>query len=118
MSLRSQLPPKDRAARSRLVQLLAAGKPLAQASLVVMARVCGKKGCRCAQGQKHLSLYLSTRLGRARKMLYVPPELQQEARAMVANMRQTQALLEEMSQASLERLADKKARRSADRSRS
>jgi len=51
-------------------------------------------------------------------MLYVPPELQQEARAMVANMRQTQALLEEMSQASLERLADKKARRSADRSRS
>jgi len=118
MSLRSQLPARDRAARSRLVQLLAAGKPLAQASLVVMARVCGKKGCRCAQGDKHLSLYLSTRVGRARRMLYVPPELEEEARALVANMRQTQALLEEMSQAALERLADKKAKRRATTSRS
>ena len=50
MPSKSQLPPKDRAARSRLVQLLGAAQPIARASLVTMARVCGKKGCKCAHG--------------------------------------------------------------------
>jgi len=110
MCPRSLLPARDRAARSRLVQLLAAGRPLARASLVTMARVCGKKNCRCALGRKHVSLYLSTRVGRARKMLYVPPELEALARELVENARSAEALVEEMSQASLENLAEKKTR--------
>jgi hypothetical protein len=116
MSRRSQLPPEDRAARSRLIQLLADGKPLARASLVNMARACGKKACRCAQGEKHVSLYLSTRLGKARKMIYVPPELEDEARALVENIREAEGLIEAMSQAALERFAQLKARRKGSRS--
>jgi hypothetical protein len=111
MSPRSQLPARDRAARSRLLKLLGAGQPLARASLVTMARVCGKKGCHCALGQKHVSLYLSTRLGKARKMLYVPPELEPLARGLVENARAAEDLLEEMSQASLEGFVAKKAKR-------
>jgi len=111
MPTRSQLPARDRAARSRLLKLLGAGQPLARASLVTMARVCGKKGCHCDLGQKHVSLYLSTRLGKARKMLYVPPPLEPLARSLVENARAAEDLLEEMSQASLEGFVAKKAKR-------
>ena len=103
MTRRAQLPPKDRAARSRLVKLLAASQPLARASLVTMARACGKKNCKCARGDKHVSLYLAARVGRARKMLYVPPELEDQARRLVKNSQTVEGLLDEMSQAELER---------------
>ena len=110
MPPRAQLPPKDRAARSRLIKLLAAAKPLARASLVTMARVCGKKNCKCAQGEKHVSLYLAARLGKARKMLYVPPELEAQARRLVENSQAVEGLLDEMSQAELERFVALKAK--------
>lgn len=109
MPRRAEIPAKDRAARSRLIKLLAASEPLARASLVTMARVCGKKGCKCAQGQKHVSLYLAARVGKARKMLYVPPELEALARRLVANSQSAEELLEAMSQAELERFLALKA---------
>ena len=109
MPQRSQLPPADRTARSRLLKLLAAGKPLARASLVTMARRCGKPGCHCAQGEKHVSLYLATRLGRQRKMLYVPPDLEKAARRLVENSKTVDGLLDQMSQAQLERFVQRKA---------
>jgi hypothetical protein len=117
MPQKSQLPPKDRAARSRLVQLLSKAHPLARASLVVMARTCGKKGCKCADGEKHVSLYLATRLGNKRKMLYIPPDLEEAARRLVENGRKVEELVEEMSQASLEHLVAQKAKRAAERKR-
>jgi hypothetical protein len=66
MPPRPSLPAAERAVRSRLLKLLAAAQPLARASLVTMRRVCGKAGCRCAQGEKHVSLYLAARLTRSR----------------------------------------------------
>lgn len=110
MPHRAQLPPKDRAARSRLIKLLAAAKPLARASLVTMARTCGKKKCKCAQGEKHISLYLAARIGKTRKMLYVPPELEAQARRLVDNSQAVEGLLDEMSQAELERFVALKAK--------
>ena len=110
MPPRSQLPPKDRAARSRLLKLLAAAKPLARASLVTMARRCGKQGCKCAQGEKHVSLYLAARLSGSRKMFYVPPDLEQDARRLVQNSQAVEGLLDEMSQAQLERFLQNKAK--------
>ena len=110
MPRRAQLPPKDRAARSRLIKLLAGAHPLARASLVTMNRLCGKKTCKCTQGQKHVSLYLATRLGKARKLLYVPPELEELARRLVENSQTVEGLLEQMSQAELEFFMALKAR--------
>jgi DNA-dependent RNA polymerase auxiliary subunit epsilon len=90
------------------MQLLAAGAPLARASLVTMSRLCGKKTCRCARGEKHVSLYLATRIGKTRKMLYVAPELENAARRLVENAKKALELIEEMSQASLERFVQEK----------
>ena len=108
MPRRAQLPPKDRAARSRLIRLLAAAQPLARASLVTMTRACGKKGCKCAHGEKHVSLYLAARVGQTRKMLYVPPDLEEAARRLVETSQAVEGLLDEMSQAQLERFLQSK----------
>ncbi len=113
MPSRSQLPDEDRAARSKLLKLLAGANPIARASLVSMARSCGKKNCRCAKGEKHVSLYLSTRVGKSRKMIYVPPELEREARTLVENLRAVEELIEKMSQASLQRFLERKKKRAA-----
>ncbi len=113
MPSRSQLPAEDRAARSRLLKLLAGANPMARASLVSMARACGKKNCKCAKGQKHVSLYLSTRLGKVRKMIYVPPELERQARTLVENFRTVEELVEKMSQASLKQFVEHKNKRSS-----
>ena len=113
MPSRSQLPAEDRAARSKLLKLLAGANPIARASLVSMARSCGKKNCRCAKGEKHVSLYLSTRVGKSRKMIYVPPELEREARTLVENLRAVEELIEKMSQASLERFLERKKKRAS-----
>ena len=111
MTPKSHLPLKDRAARSRLIQLLGAALPIARASLVTMARACGKKGCKCARGEKHVSLYIAARVGKKRKMIYIPPDLEEAARSLVERGRRVEELLEDMSQASLERLVEQKARR-------
>ena len=115
MPRRPQLPPKDRAARSRLIKLLAASKPLARASLVTMARACGKKGCKCVQGEKHVSLYLAARIGSQRKMFYVPPDLEEDARRLVENSQAVEGLLDEMSQAQIDRFLQNKTKAKADR---
>jgi hypothetical protein len=105
----------DRAARSRLVQLLSSARPLARAALVTMARVCGKPGCRCARGEKHVSLYLAARLGKKRQMIYIPPDLEDQARALVEAGRRVEELIEQISQISLARLVALKERRRAAR---
>ena len=115
MPSRTGLSPADRAARSRLIRLLALAQPLARASLVRMARVCGKPGCKCLDGDKHVSLYLAARLGGKRRMVYIPEDLEDQARSLVESGQRVEALLEQMSQAALERLAANKERRRAER---
>lgn len=115
MPSRNDLPPQDRSARSRLIRLLASSVPVARGSLVTMSRTCGNARCRCATGQKHVSLYLNARVGDERKMVFIPRDMEEAVRAMVDNARQIDAWLEEMSRASIDGLVQAKARRSAAR---
>jgi len=82
--------------------------PMLRAGLVTMARTCGKKTCKCAKGQKHISLYLSLKVRGTRKMIYVPPALEETARSWAGNYREAAALWEKMLQEYLEQfLKDK-----------
>ncbi len=94
---RSHRPPEERHARSRAVQQIAEN-PLLRGSLVSMARTCGKAGCRCQQGEKHTSLYLAVRLNNRRKMIYVPPDMENSVRDWVQNAREVDRLLDFISQ--------------------
>lgn len=94
---RSQRPAGERHARSRAVQQIAEN-PLLRGSLVSMARTCGKAGCRCQQGEKHTSLYLAVRLNNRRRMIYVPPAMEDQVRGWVENAREVDRLLDFISQ--------------------
>jgi len=103
MQPRSHLSPPERQARSRLAQLLHDEMILA-GSLVTMARTCGNPRCQCARGHKHVSLYLSIRTPKGRKMIYVPAHLEATVRDWVSRAQEARRLLEEVSQACLRRL--------------
>jgi hypothetical protein len=94
-------------ARSRLTSMLQ-DLPMLRAGLVTMARTCGKKTCKCAKGEKHVSLYVSLKVGKVRKMIYVPPDLEETVRVWAGNYREAAALWEKMLQEYLERFLRQK----------
>ena len=104
---RSHRPAAERDARSRLLRRCA-DAPLLRGSLVTMRRTCGKPGCHCTQGEKHVSLYLAIRVGKRRKMIYIPGELEQPVREWVQSSQEIDRLLELVSQSCLEQLLQKK----------
>ena len=96
MKSRSQRPAEERHARSRAVQHIAENL-LLRGSLVSMARTCGKAGCHCQQGEKHVSLYLAVRLNNRRRMVYVPPAMENTVRGWVGNAQEVDHLLDFIS---------------------
>ncbi len=108
MRHRSHQAAAERAARSAVRKLLDQGTPVLTGSLVTMKRRCGKDGCRCARGQKHVSLYLAARLDGKRKMIYVPRELEEKVRQWVSDGRQASRLLDVISRAALDALVKEK----------
>ena len=104
---RAQRSPKERDARSQAVRRVA-DQALLRGSLVRMQRTCGKKNCRCQQGQKHPALCLAIRMGSQRKMIYIPPALEETVRRWVETGQEVDGLLEAISQECLQTLLDKK----------
>jgi hypothetical protein len=107
MTSRNKFSSQERAARSRLTQVAHAVEFIC-GSVVSMARQCGKKGCHCVQGEKHVSLYLSVRMNGRRRMVYIPPELEETVRQQVALWRESERLMEEISAACLQRVFEQK----------
>jgi hypothetical protein len=104
---RSHRSSQERDARSQAVQRVAE-RALLRGSLVEMQRTCGKKGCRCQQGQKHPALCLAIRLGGQRKMIYIPHALEETARRWVQTGQEVDGLLDAISQKCLETFLAKK----------
>ena len=73
-----------------------------------MRRVCGKPGCHCAMGEKHVSLYLAVRVGKQRKLIYIPHELEERVREWVESSQEIDHLLGLISQSCLEQLLQSK----------
>jgi hypothetical protein len=104
---RSYRSPRERDARSQAVQRVA-DHALLRGSLVRIERVCGKKNCRCQQGQKHPALCLAIRLGNQRKMLYIPRDLEDTVRRWIETGQEVDGLLDVISQQCLETFLAKK----------
>lgn len=109
MTSRSQRPARERDARSHAVKSVA-DQPLLRGSLVEMRRTCGKEGCRCQQGEKHPALYLALRDQARRRMIYIPPALEETVRAWVRTARDVDQLLDLISTYCYQELLQKKAR--------
>jgi hypothetical protein len=114
MNPRSHLPAPERAARSRLAQLIGE-QPFLRGSLQERARSCGKPACRCQQGQLHRSLYLATRHQGRRVLLYVPRALEETVRLWVSNGRRLGQQLQDLHQIQLDGLLQRKKELSSQR---
>ena len=104
----NSLPPADRGLYSQLHQILnEAG--LILGSLVTMRRTCGKEGCRCSTSERHRhrSLYLSVRLGRKRRLLYVPAKWEQRVTEWVRRSDEVRGLLTKISESFVRRLTQR-----------
>ena len=104
---RTQRAPQERDARSQAVQRVA-DQALLRGSLVRMQRTCGKKNCRCLQGQRHPALCLAIRVGKRRKMIYIPRPLEDTVRRWVETGQAVDGLLDAISQQCLETLLARK----------
>ena len=107
MSARSQRSLQERDARSRLVKRIAE-LPMVNGSLQREARSCGKPTCHCRQGQKHVSLYLVTRVDGRPKKIYIPWEMEHTVRQAIQTWQQSKQLLDSISQFCLQELLREK----------
>ena len=107
MRHRSHLSRQERRSRSELAKLVHEA-PLARGTVVTMARTCGSSGCKCARGEKHVSLYLSVRYKGKRKMIYIPTEWEEQVQEWVKNHQEMSKLLELVSDATIERFMKEK----------
>jgi hypothetical protein len=88
--------------------LLARNQPLLRGALVEMARTCGKEGCRCQQGHKHVSLYLATRHEGKRSLIYIPKALAPRVREAVQATQQLEAWIDDLAAEELQLLLQDK----------
>jgi hypothetical protein len=77
-------------------------KPVLQASLVPIAKHCGRQGCHCQQGgPKHVGHYLTYKVQGKTRTVYVPLDLLDDVRSWVDEHKRLKNLLQEISQLTL-----------------
>ena len=96
MKHRSGFSPANRKARSALSKIVH-DQGFVRGSIITMKRVCGNPNCRCAKGQKHVSLYLSRSEGGRPKMLFIPKHYEAMVKRWIKNYRRVKELMEEIS---------------------
>jgi hypothetical protein len=94
---------KERELRSQLARLVH-GSGLIRGTLAVRERTCGKPGCKCTRGEKHVSLYLVAAYEGKSRQVFIPSALEQSVRLWVANYQKVRDLLEEISRLQYERI--------------
>lgn len=94
---KSRMSARERELRSRLAQLVTQ-VGMVRGSVSEREKVCGKKNCRCAQGQKHRALYLVASEDGQPRQLFIPTKLETETRECVETYHRIREILEELSQ--------------------
>ncbi len=94
---RSRMSEEERQLRSRLCQWIQRNEIL-HGSLAWRERVCGKRGCRCRGGEKHVSLFLvRSRKGKT-EQLYVTRQMEALVQQWARQYQQMKDLLEKVSE--------------------
>lgn len=93
---RSQMVEQERKCRSRL-KLLIGYRELLRGTLTIREHTCGKSNCRCVNGRKHKSLYISRSENGRVEQLYIPKDKEEIAREWVKQYHIIQELVEKIS---------------------
>jgi hypothetical protein len=96
----------ERAVRSKLAQIVSS-KEFVRGNITLRRDVCGNPNCKCAKGERHLCLYLSQSRRGKPKQLYIPWELEKEAKEWTKEYSEIKELLEKISGISWKRLKNR-----------
>ena len=88
---------------SRIRKCVARG-PVLAASLVEIAKHCGRAGCRCHSGHKHVGHYLTFKVAGKTKTVYVPQDLVEEVGTWIKEHKRLRKLVQEISRLAVERI--------------
>lgn len=88
---------------SRIRQYAARG-PVLAASLVQIAKHCGREGCRCQSGPRHVGHYITFAVAGKTHTVYVPKDLIREVQAWIREHKRMKLLGQEISQLSIARI--------------
>lgn len=91
-------PTRIKAMLDARVKRCVATSPTLTASLVVIEKTCGRKGCKCQRGEKHPGHYLTFKEAGKTRTVYVPLDMLTEVRQWVKEHRRLKALQQEISQ--------------------
>jgi len=80
------------------VKKLAAKGPVLAASLVRKGKRCGRPGCRCERGEKHMGYYLTFKQAGKTRTVYVPLDMVMEVRGWIAEHKRLKQLSREISE--------------------
>lgn len=106
---RAKLSAAERGFRSRIAQL-ASGQGLLRGTLSERSSKCGKPNCQChcANGKLHQSVYLVQSHAGKLRQICVPKPWRERVRQAVADYRQMQRSIEEVSELEWKRLQQRK----------
>lgn len=105
--LYKKIQPKSvREALSQL-HLLINNSRFIKGTLVYLRNTCGKTNCKCAKGEKHISLYIKQNLQGKTKMTLIPKSRWEDVKQMVDKYKQVIRLLNTASDFEWRHLKDK-----------
>lgn len=107
MQPRNSIPQTIRNALSKLHQLINQ-KRLIRGSLVYLRNKCGKPNCKCARGEKHISLYIRKTVKGKPKMTLIPRVKWEELKELNDRYKEIKKLLEQVSDYEWQHIKEKK----------
>jgi len=100
----------ERASRSKPKPIIS-WQEMLRATPTLREQVCGKSGCHCQRGNKHLALVITRSTKGRVEQLYIPKDQEATVRLWIERYREVQDLLEKISSTYWERLKRTKKRR-------
>lgn len=83
--------------KSRVTKLKAQG-PVLSASLVQSGKQCGRPGCRCMEGERHIQNQITFKVKGKTQTVYVPRDLVEEVGEWIEEHKRLRNLTQEISQ--------------------
>jgi len=93
-----QHPTLLRRMRDARVKKLVAERPVLGGSLVQIAKHCGRPGCHCQTGEKHVGWYLTRPVKGKTQTTYVPQEILEEVQGWIQEHRRLKKLMAEIAE--------------------
>mgnify|MGYP001607654710 CR=1 FL=1 len=93
---RSQMTPAERGVRAQLAKMVHWTEFL-HGTLTLRGNTCGKSGCRCTRGEKHLALYLTRGQNGKYRQMHIPRGRERKVKAWVRQYKEVQKLVESIS---------------------